>query len=183
MATSHLKSTPITNLDTIPAVPNTTGEGSPGYVRTVEGFVTVNAADAAGSTYQLVRVPSNAKVKHVFLTSEAQGAGAVQLGVYYSDSTIDGTAAANQGLVVPTTGVNFFANDVSVAAAVLSIDEVFQNQATAGANNLSLVNQPLWQALGLTADPGGFLDIVATVHTTAVTTGTGRLGVSVEYVD
>lgn len=183
MATSHLKSVPITNLDTIPAVPNTTGEGSPGYVRTVEGFVTVNAADAVGSTYQFVRLPSNAKVKHVFLANEAQGAGKVQIGVYYSDSTIDGTASSLQGLVVPTTGVNFFANDVDLTAAIQPTDEVLQNMATAGANNLSLVNQPLWQALGLTSDPGGNFDIVATVHTTAVTTGTGRLGVSVEYVD
>jgi hypothetical protein len=183
MGTSALKSVPITNLDTIPAIPNTTGEGSPGYIREVGGFVTTVAADAAGSTYRLARIPSNSKVKHVFLTSEAQGAGAVQIGVYYSDSTIDGTAPANQGLVVPTTGVNFFANDVSVAAAVLSVDEVFQNQATAGANNLSLVNQPLWQALGLASDPGGYLDIVATVHTTAITTGGGRLGVAVQYVD
>jgi hypothetical protein len=183
MGTSTLKSAPITNLDAIPAVPNTTGEGSPGYIREVGGFVTAVAADAAGSTYRLARVPSNAKVKHVFFTSEAQGAGKVQLGVYYSDSTIDGTAVANQGVVVPTTGVNFFANDIDITAAVNSVDEVTQNMATAGANNLSLVNQPLWQALGLTADPGGYLDVVATVHTTAITTGGGRVGVAVQYVD
>lgn len=182
MGTSTLKSAPITNLDATPVVPQSTGEGSSGYVRTVNGFVVAVAADAAGSTYRLVRLPSNAKVKNVVFTSEAQGAGAVQLGVYYSDSTVDGTAAANQGLVVPTTGVNFFANDINIAAAVNQVDEVFQNMATAGAYNLSLANQPLWQALGLTADPGGFLDVVATVHTTAITTGTGRVGVEVKYV-
>ncbi len=183
MGTSHLKSAAITNLDTIPPLTPTTGEGGPGYLREVSGFTTAVAADAAGSTYQLVRIPTNSKVKHLIFTSEAQGAGAVQLGVYYSDSTVDGTAAANQGLVVPTTGVNFFANDINIAAAVNSVDEVFQNMATAGANNLSLYNQPLWQALGLTSDPGGFFDIVATVHTTAITTGTGRLGVSCEFID
>jgi hypothetical protein len=183
MGTSHLKSTAITNLDTIPPLTPTTGEGGPGYLREVSGFTTAVAADAAGSTYQFVRIPTNAKVKHVVFTSEAQGAGKVQLGVYYSDSTVDGTAVANQGLVVPTTGVNFFANDIDCTSAVNSVDEVFQNMATAGANNLSLYNQPLWQALGLTSDPGGFFDIVGTVHTTAVTTGTGRLGVSVSYID
>lgn len=183
MGTSTLKSTPITNLDATPVVPQSTGEGSPGYIREVEGFVTAVAADAAGSTYRLARLPSNAKVKHVFFTSEAQGAGAVQIGVYYSDSTVDGTQPSLQGIVVPTTGVNFFANDINIAAAVNSVDEVFQNMATAGANNLSVGNQPLWQALGLTSDPGGFLDVVATVHTTAITTGTGRLGVRVQFVD
>lgn len=183
MGTSALKSASITNLDAIPVVPNTTGEGSPGYLREVSGFVTPVAADAAGSTYRFVRIPTNAKVKHLFLHSGAQGAGAIQIGVYYSDSTVDGTAAANQGLVVPTTGVNFFAQDVSLAAAIPSTDEVMQNLATAGANNPTLLNTQLWSALGLLSDPGGYFDIVGTVHTTAITTGAQPVGVSVLYVD
>lgn len=183
MGTSALKSASITNLDAIPAVPNTTGEGSPGYLREVAGFVTPVAADAAGSTYRFLRIPTNAKVKHLFLHSQAQGAGAIQVGVYYSDSTIDGTAVANQGLVVPTTGVDFFASDVSLASAVPSTDIVMQNLATASRNNPGLLNTQLWAALGLTADPGGYFDIVGTVHTTAITTGTGLLGLSCLYVD
>lgn len=183
MGTSHLKSLPITNLDATPVVPNTTGEGSQGHLRSVEGFVTAVAADAAGSTYQLVRVATNVKVKSVDFYSEAQGAGKVQLSVYYSDSTVDGTAAANQGLIVPTTGAAFFSDDIDCASTVAISNKVFANAATSGANNVSLWNTPLWKALGLTADPGGYLDIVAVVHTTAVTTGTGRLGVSVKFVD
>lgn len=183
MGTSALKSASITNLDAIPVVPNTTGEGAPGYVREVSGFVTPVAADAAGSTYRFLRVPSNAKMKALFLRSGAQGAGAIQIGVYYSDSTVDGTAVANQGLVVPTTGVNFFANDVSLAAAIPSTDELMQNLATAGANNPTLINTPLWQALGLTSDPGGYLDIVGTVHTTAITTGAQPVELTALYVD
>lgn len=183
MATSALKSAAITNLDATPVVAQTTGEGGPGYIRQVNGFCTPLAADAVLSTYKFARIPSNAKVKSVVLTSEAQGAGAIQIGVYYSDSTVDGTQPSLQGLVVPTTGVNFFANDVSLAAAVQPTDVTFQNMATANANNLSLANQPLWQALGLTSDPGGYFDVVGTVHTTAVTTGGGRTGVSVTFID
>lgn len=177
MATSHLKSTPITNLDTIPAVPNTTGEGSPGYVRTVEGFVTVNAADAAGSTYQLVRVPSNAKIASLQFQSEAQGAGKVQLGVYYSTSKVDGTQSSLQGTAID---VKFFSDDIDLTSAVLPGEKVF---GTGGNNTPDKRNQPLWQAAGLTSDPGGFFDIVATVHTTAITTGTGRIGLYAEFVD
>lgn len=183
MGTSHLKSGAITNLDTIPPLSPTTGEGGPGYLREVSGFVTPVAADAAGSTYQFVRVPSNAKVKSINLTTQAQGAGAIQIGVYYSDSTVDGTQPSLQGIVVPTTGAAFFASDVSLASAINDAPETFQNQATAGAYNASLMNQPLWQALGLASDPGGYFDIVGTVHTTAVTTGTGLCGLSVRYVD
>jgi hypothetical protein len=95
----------------------------------------------------------------------------VQLGVYYSDSTIDGTAPANQGAVIDA---KFFSDDIDCTAAVLPGEKVF---FTGGSNTPDKRNQPLWQAAGLTSDPGGFFDIVATVHTTAVTTGTGKLGV------
>lgn len=182
MGTSHLKSPAITNLDTIPPLTPTTGEGGPGYVREVSGFVTTVSADAATSTYQFVRVPSNAKVKRVALSWAAMTAGKIQLGVYYSDSTVDGTAVANQGLVVPTNGVAFFASDIDLSSASGFVDETVQNQGTAGANTIALINTPLWQALGLASDPGGFFDIVGTVHTTAVTTG-ALLGASVSFVD
>lgn len=183
MTTEALKSTPITNLDATPVTPNTTGEGAPGYSRRVEGFVTVSASMAAGSTYRLVRVPSNAKIKSVNFHSEAQGAGKFQLSAYYSDSTVDGTQVANQGVVVPTTGAAFFSDDIDCASAVAMANKTFANDTTSGAYNMSAWNKQFWDALGLTADPGGFIDIVAVVHTTAVTTGTGRLGVSVDYVD
>lgn len=179
MTTEALKSTPITNLDTIPVVPNTTGEGAPGYLRSVSGSVVVSASMAAGSTYRLARIPTNAKVKHVWFESEAQGAGKFNLSVYYSDSTQDGTAPANQGVIVPTTGDQFFASDIDCASAVKSLDEINES----GNNPPSLRNKQLWDALGLTSDPGGFFDIVAVVHTTDVTTGTGKLGVTVEFVD
>jgi hypothetical protein len=176
MGTSALKSAPITNLDATPVVPNTTGEGAPGYVRSAYGQVTAVAADAAGSTYRLVRVPSNAKVQSLQFESQAQGAGKVQLGLYYSSSTVDGTQASLQGTVIDA---KFFSDDIDCAAAVLPGEKVF---FTGGSNTPDKRNQPLWQAAGLTADPGGFFDVVATVHTTAITTGTGKLGAAVLFV-
>ena len=50
-----------------------------------------------------------------------------------------------------------------------------------GNYTLTKQEQPLWQAAGLTADPGGTLDVVALV-TTSLTAG-GLLGVEVQYVD
>ena len=91
--TSHLKSTAITNLDALPYVPVTGGQGAKSYEYTVEGYVIPLAADATGSTYQLVRVDSDSILKSVEFRSEAQGAGKFDLSIYYSDSTIDGTAA------------------------------------------------------------------------------------------
>lgn len=176
MGTSALKSAPITNLDTIPVVPNTAGEGAPGYVKSEYGFVTAVAADAALSTYRLCRIPSSAKVQSLQFQSEAQGAGKVQLGLYYSTSTVDGTAPANQGTVID---VKFFSDDIDCASAVLPGEKVF---FTGGSNTPDKRNQPIWQAAGLASDPGGFFDIVATVHTTAVTTGTGRIGLAAFFI-
>lgn len=178
MTTEALKSTAITNLDASPIVVSTTGEGAPGFLRNVSGYVTVSASMAAGSTYRLVRIPTNAKVKEILFESEAQGAGKFNLSVYYSDSTTDGTAVGNQALIVPTTGDQFFASDIDCAALV--VQGIKTNES---ANyTLAMRNKRLWDALALTSDPGGFFDIVAVVHTTDVTTGTGKLGVEVNYV-
>lgn len=181
MGTSALKSAAITALDATPYSIQTAGAGAPARLKSVEGFVTAVASDAAGSTYQLVRVPSNAVLKACTFRSEAQGAGKVQLSIYYSDSTIDGTAPAKQGLVVPTTGAAFIADDIDCASAVAPVDKL--GTGTTPGWNMSMWNKRLWDALGLTSDPGGFFDVVAVVHTTAITTGTGRLGVSVDFAE
>ena len=176
MAVETLKATSITSLDTIPASANLTGSGAPGDLKDIGDFVTVPAAASATSTFRLARIPTNAKVKHVFFESEAQAAGAIDVSVYYSSSTVDGTPPAVQGLIVPTTGSQFFASAIAVTSAVAAT--IVTNES--GNYNLSKRNQPLWQALNLAADPGGFFDIVAVVQT-AVTTGLGRLGVRVAF--
>lgn len=178
MTTEALKSTAITNLDASPIVANTAGHGAPSTLKQVDGYVTISASMAAGSTYRLVRLPTKAILKHLFFESGAQGAGKFNLSAYYSDSTTDGTTVANQGVIVPTTGDQFWASDIDCASAVASADKVNES----GNNTLALRQKQLWDALGLTSDPGGFIDVVAVVHTTDVTTGTGLLGVSALFV-
>jgi hypothetical protein len=184
--TSHLKSASITNLDAQPILPNTAGEGGPGIVREVSDFVTSVSGDLAGTTYQLVRIPTNAVVKNVRLSWAAASGGKVQLSVYYSDSTnLDGTASANVSsppTIVPTTGSAFFSGDIDLTSAAGWTDETFANAANSGSYTQSMINQHLWQALGLATDPGGFFDIVAVVHTTTITTG-ALIAMSVSYID
>jgi hypothetical protein len=179
MAVENLKATAITNADASPIVSNAAGVGAPGIVREVDGYVTISASASAASTYRLVRVPTNAKIKSITLESEAQGAGKINLSVYYSDSTTDGTPPAKTGVIVPTTGDQFFASDVDLASAVTPTNVTNES----GNYTLDLRQQPLWKALALTTDPGGFFDIVAVVHTTAITTGTGKTGIRVAYID
>jgi hypothetical protein len=176
MAISHIKSTPVTNLDAAPPTANTAGEGASALLRQIGGFVTAVAADSINTTYQLVRIPSNAKVKQVYLESEAQTAGAVSVGLYYAT---DGEGGKPTSLLAANAiSAAFFGNAISVAAAVTPTD--ITNQS--GTYTLDKRNQPIWQAAGLTTDPGGYFDVVATV-TTAITTGTGRLGVDVRWAE
>lgn len=165
MTTEALKSASITNDDAVPTVLNTAGAGAASTMNVVDDYVTVSASMAALSTYRLVRVPTTAKVKSVVFESEAQGAGKFQLGVY----------APNGGAVV---SVKLFSDDIDCASAVLPTEKVGSSTYT-----LDKRKQPLWQAAGAASDPGGFYDIVATVHTTDVTTGTGKLGVRVAYAN
>ena len=182
--TSHLKSAQITALDTYQPGGDlqSAGFGAPARSVTVAGTVTTVSADAAGSTYQMVRVPTNASIKYIGFSAKAMGAGTMALSVYYSDSKIDGTAAANQGLVVPTTGSQFFSAAIDCSSAVNQTDETFGNAATGGANDQTKINKRLWDALGLTTDPGGFFDIVAVCTTTAVTTG-AAMSLQAEYTE
>ncbi len=183
MGTSHLQSAQITALDAIPYGDlQSAGAGWPARHVTVSGTITPVASDATGSTYQMVRVPSTAILKHVWFTGQAQGAGTFDVSVYYSDSTVDGTAAANQGLVVPTTGATFIA-DAIVNAAAVAMTEVLGYGGTAAGWDPSMINKRLWDALALSTDPGGFFDIVLVCTDTAVTTGTGKVALSVENAE
>lgn len=177
MAVDHVKTTPITNLDATPPVRNTSGEGGQGMLKNLQGSALAVASGSVDSTYQLVRLPSNAKVKRITFESAAQAAGKFDIGAYYAT---DGRYnRATSLLAAAAIDQDFFATAIDCASAVAITD--ITNES--GTNTIDKRNQPLWQALGLSTDPMCDIDIVATVVTTAITTGTGRLGVSVDFVE
>lgn len=173
----HVKSTPVTNLDATPPLVSTAGEGAPVCLRHIEGSATVLAASAADSTYQLVRLASTVKVKRIVFESEAQGAGKFDLGAYYATDGRIGKATSL--LAADAIDQDFFATVIDCASAVARTDVTNES----GTYTIAKRSQPLWQALGLSSDPGGNIDIVATVKTTDVTTGTGKICIGVEYAD
>lgn len=170
------KSAQITNADATPIVATDAGKGSPSHLQMVDGYVTPAAADAAGTKYLLNRVRSDVVVKRITIASEAQGAGKVDVGAYYADDAryLAG-GSANAGVVIDA---DFWATAVDLAAKVQPTDVTFES----GTYTFDKWSMPLWQALGLTSDPGGWFDIVATVVTTDVTTGTGKLRLATEFV-
>lgn len=166
-----LKSTALTNREATPRVANSPGAGGGAILREMWGYLaSVTAALSVTSVIRMVAVPSNAIVKSILLTSDAQTAGAFSVGVYRTN--------ADGGLVAAANADQFFTAALSCAAAV--IDQECVMKATS-LNTIVKRNQPLWQAIGMTADPKADLDIALTVTTTAVTTGTGAIGITVKY--
>ena len=175
MAVDHVKSTPITNMDASPPAFSTAGEGGPGYLMSVSsGDVVGIASSSIDATYQFVRVPSNCKVKQVIFSSEAQAAGTVDIGVYYAT---DGEGNKPTSLLVAAAiSRTLFAAAVAVTSASGQVDVTRQSATYTPLKQ----NQPLWQAAGLTSDPGGFFDIVGSLAA-ALTTGTGKMGLTVNF--
>jgi hypothetical protein len=183
MAVENLKTPSITVYDTKPLVGVSTGQGSPGTLREVNDHVAASAAASIGSTYRMVRIPTNAVVKHVFLKNGLLGAGAaVDIDVAHSDSPTDGTVPALQGLIPQIAGADnkLFGAAVAVAAAQ-QIEVTFSGTFTTTHQNL-----PLWNVLtnlGTTtfsADPGGLFDILLKV--TSAFVGGGDVAAVVQFV-
>lgn len=175
MAIVTTKSTAITNRDAVPAVIND-GRLERGSLRASVGNVPVGAADSATSYYPLASVPSTAMVRAV-LASCVTGMTtlAANVGVFLTTKASGGVALGTPAF---TGSGSFFAAAQTFAAALNRSDIT----NAAGTNTLAKREQPLWQAIGMAADPGGLLDIGVTV-TTPNTGAAGSLGLEVHYVD
>lgn len=166
MAVDHLKSTPITNADALPRIANNS-HVTGGELRASVGTLETIASGSIGSTYRLVRVPSCARVHKVIFAADASGAtGQVDIGIYQT--------AENGGAVVDA---DHFASGLDPGGGALAPTDVTHQSGVFGIED---AEQPLWKALGLTADPGREYDIVATVVEAMANAGT--LTLKVEYV-
>lgn len=176
MPSEALQSTQIANLDSVPPIANTPGSGGASFLRTADGSLTATTGKTSGSTYQLLRVPSSARVKHAYVQLDAGVTTfAGDIGFYYSDSTSDGTPAANAGTKVnSTTGSQLLGAAVDLHAQTTPLDVA----VTMGAAKR---DEPLWQACGLTTDPHCFFDLVVT--STSTTSGAPVLSAELQYTE
>lgn len=207
----NLQSDVIANLDAgWPANRMPAGQGAAGVLRelsgtagpTTDGDIAgnlpggVNDADddATGGCLRMVRVKSNVAVKEIHVAQDAvTTTAAFNVGVYYSDATDDGTQVQYQGQPID---VDFFASAVDTHLAALSgasatgwLDVTFGALAMGTDDDSDSDNyftpqksrQPLWKALGLSADPGGFFDICLT--NTATISGAATLHMRVRFIE
>ena len=131
------------------------------------GTLEAVSGDSIASVYRLARVPSNARVSRVLIGCDAITTCAGDVGVY--------DIAAAGGAVVDA---DLFASAQSLATAIVINTDVTHESGIYGVED---VEQPLWQALGLTADPGKLYDIAITL--TAAAGSAGTVSLKVQYAD
>jgi hypothetical protein len=120
MAAENLVSSFNTTLDTLPIQMLTTGEGGPGWLKSINDNIAATAVGigTVASTYRLCRFPTAAKIKSVTidlgnLDTSGSVALVLDINVAFSDSFYDGTqpvytasngATALNSLCIPKTG-------------------------------------------------------------------------------
>lgn len=164
---AEVKSTWITNATASPVVLTDAAKSS-GNLFEASSAATVSATQTSGDIVRMVRVPSNARISQVLLsTGDATTAGAVDIGVYQT--------AANGGAVVDA---DLFASALALTGGPFNnSDQTFES----GEYTYAESAKPLWEVLGLSADSKRDYDICATV----TTTGNGMdttLALKVRYV-
>ena len=165
MATENLLSPSITNRDALPSVKN--NSCVKGGVKGAVEVINCGTGDL-GSTYRFFSVPSNAVMTELKLYSPDMGTGGLaDVGLY--DTTANGSAVVD---------ADFFASAVDMKTAALNGSDILHEAAVAFP--IQKGNQPLWQALGLSSDPGKEYDVVLT--TTEAFTSAGYVKLKAEYM-
>lgn len=209
MAVDAIKSQSITNLDSTPYVYNSAGQGAASRQSAVDDLVglTTNGLASTGSTYRIIRFPTGAIPKSLtifidtFADSHSTPAVVFDLNIAFSDSTIDGTQAALQGLIPKNTNVGSTTNISSYSTPNLIFGQLTPTSSTGsyGPSDLlfngvgttytalNLVQQPLWQTFGFTdgrsnpADPGGYFDLLVYISTAATSGHAANMWAKLTY--
>lgn len=125
------------------------------------------ANQAANDIVWFARVPSNCRISELLLTAaDATTAGAMHLGVYRTPENGGGVVDAD-----------FFASALDLTGGPFAESDQ-KNESTS--YTLTKQQQPLWEALGESADPGGEYYICGTVSTT-FNGGPTEIGLKIRY--
>jgi hypothetical protein len=134
-------------------------------------LVAAVSADDTTSRYGWFSIPSGAIIKSAAISNDT-AAGAMSIGLFETSANGGGFAVTNAGGVANAN--QFFGAAVALAA-------VWNSSLLPVAAWMSVAksNQPVWQILGLAADPVREYDVVGSV-TTAIS-ASGNILISVEY--
>lgn len=148
MAVVTLKSSAITSRDT-PELAN--ANIMDGKMRGFVGKCALSNGDSANSILIFASVPSNARIHELKLSAPDIGTTTtMDLGLYRT--TADGGAVVD---------VDFFGSAISLKDGAINASDV--THEAAGAFALDDSEKMIWEALGLSADPGIMYDIAGTL--------------------
>lgn len=164
MAVVTVKSARITGRDSTPPAKGGLTLG-PRRLYDDAATVEVTNGDSIGSKFILATVPSHASMRELVLLCDAITSAAADFGVYQTTQ--------NGGAVVDA---DCFGSAVSLASANTTGTNILHES---GVLDIAEIEQPLWQILGLAADPAIDYDIVATL--TAAATASGTLTARVSF--
>lgn len=166
MAVVTTKSASITNRDASPSLLSNAAIAK-GAMKKASGLVTAVNGDSIGSKYLFCSIPSNALVNSVLVSCPDIGTtGAMDLGLY--KSTADGGAVVD---------ADFFKAAIDTHSGALTKSEVVYGNVITVAN----AEKRVWEALGLSADPGLVYDVVGTL--TAAQDAGGAIMVEVFFAE
>lgn len=168
MAQVDRNSTAIADMVAVPRVPVNPTKGAAGQLFEAVGYVANAADDSANSIHRFCRIPSNARVSQVLLTTgDATSAGAVDIGIY---QTVDnGSAVVDSDL---------FASALALTGGPFENAEVtYESDEYTEAESV----KPLWEVLGLTSDPCREYDLCTKITTTYNGAAVGQV-LKVRYV-
>jgi hypothetical protein len=126
-------------------------------LRVIKSLAAIANGDNSGSKYYLGSVPTNAKINPgaTLYTTAITGVSSAKLGFYYP----------NGGAAVLDTAL--FSAQTLASAAALTLFAA----ANSGVATPTNIDKYVWQLAGLSADPGGELDIVLTTAADASAAG------------
>lgn len=163
---ANVNTTLISNRTATPRVANKPWNNA-GLKSTGVGLLEVSTSEDVGNILRFCAIPSNAAVRAVFLYCDAVAVGgAMDIGIYRT--------ADDGGAVVDA---DFFASAQVVTAALARSNVAHES----GVYDIDDLDKPLWQALGLSADPSVWYDVAGTITTDMG--GAGTIGLDVLYVD
>lgn len=151
---AEVLSTGITNLEATPQVKLDPWEASQ-ELREVTGVAATSATQASADVIRFCRVPSNARVSQVLIScADATTGGAVNIGLYDTNDNGNGGAVVDADL---------FASALALTGGPFNnSDQTFES----GEYTYAESEKPLWEVLGLSADPHKEYDVCAVVSTT-----------------
>jgi hypothetical protein len=152
----------LANLALVPPVmPQAKTNG--GQIHSITSIVSIATNDSATSTWRIARLPSNALLHQLTVSTTAQtGSTDFDIGIAYNPDKVSGAVI----------DVDCLADGLTLATASRALD---------GLKDVSITNsaKELWELAGLSADPKCSLDILLTANT--IGTAGGTCGFKIEY--